>query len=111
MLSPLANKRRHTNFLWRLDIYRKELTLAFQGRVALRTGRGFLATESEDTGGESITASVRPLARMHKISWILTKKCIVRGRIESYILFTSVQEKTLKFCDCVGKIDDNSCRR
>ena len=29
MLWTLANKRRHTNCLWRLDLYRKELKLAF----------------------------------------------------------------------------------
>ena len=48
-----------------------------QSFVAPHRGHRFLATDREKIGGESITARIRPLAKMHKISRILADESVL----------------------------------
>ena len=97
-----------TRIVWRLDIYRKECRLAFL-KVVSRFAKvdDFLATESEDTGGES-NYSEGPTTCQDAQNFLNSrrKNVVIRERIESWALYTSVQEKT-----CAEKINDKSCRR
>ena len=74
---------------WRWSQQDRPCTL--QGRVALRRGRRLLATDRADTGGESITARIRPHAK--------TQTCIGCTRRHSGI--GCGQNNTYNECLCL----------